>query len=178
MKWAGPVSMLARVVAVVEDDPLQLDAVQQLLEHEGLDAVTYLEVPSVDSVARLRMPDVVLLDAHLADTSGADTVRAALDAWPGVPVVIWTGDDSPGLRSSCLAAGCDDVVVKGSIGDERLIQRIHDAHARRLGHQARCSSDAVASARLAVQAARAVRPTLEEMLRIGPLVRPHFAEEG
>ena len=58
-------------------------------------------------LVRAHLPDLVLLDLHLPDVSGAD-VLAALQADPqtaGVPVVVLSADASPVQTRRLLAAG-------------------------------------------------------------------------
>lgn len=154
------------VVAIVEDDPEQLELAREFFEDEGITALAYERVPRIEQVSACRTPDVVILDACLRDSSDADTVRLAQDAWPTSPIVIWTAHTDAGLRVKCLEAGCDDIVIKSDpdMSLSGLFRVVRDAHLRRVGWRHRVADDAVAAARQALVCARRIRPAIDEML--------------
>lgn len=172
--------MSPNILAIVEDDPLQLDILAEAMSNLGLETQSFMYVPSVEEVASLPQPDVVLLDIHLRDSSGRDTAVLAHTAWPGIPKVVYTGDDSASTRLSCLAEGCDEVVIKGSANSDidRLYRILRESYIRRQGQLAYNCGNAVASARLALESARQVRPTLQRLLELAPLVLPKEVLDG
>lgn len=101
-------------VLIVEDNALVVTALRILLEERGgfeVDAAG--GVGEAVAACRTNTPDVMLLDLRLRDGSGFD-VLDALAHNGGLPTIIVavTGDDAPGIRERCLAAGCHDVLVK------------------------------------------------------------------
>ncbi len=66
---------------------------------------------AVTAVAEQR-PDVVLLDLTLPGCTGADAVRALLDAAPGLPVVALADGDDELLAAAAVAAGAVALLVK------------------------------------------------------------------
>lgn len=57
--------------------------------------------------------DVILLDLHLPESQGLDTLRRVQDAAPGTPVVVVTGTDDEELIDHALRHGAQDLVLKG-----------------------------------------------------------------
>tara|TARA_R100000149_G_scaffold62262_1_gene32225 strand:- start:451 stop:957 length:507 start_codon:yes stop_codon:yes gene_type:complete len=153
-----------RTVAIVEDDALLLKAVERYFDRKSIEVLAFEHMPTAEQVAGQSTPDVIILDAHLHEGSGVELVEQVRKLWPGVPIVIWTGDGSKDLRTDCLAAGCDEVVIKGSAGYSLLSDTVFDAYVRRQGWLSRNAGDAVAAAKLAVDAARDARPSLQRLL--------------
>ena len=68
--------------------------------------------------------DVVLLDLHLPDSAGAETVRRVREAYPRLPIVVFSGGGDPGLPVRSLQAGAQDYLGKSDFESEPLISRI------------------------------------------------------
>lgn len=165
---------LPRLVAIVEDDPEQLSLAVEFFTDEGIPSLSYDRVPDLEVATRERTPDVVVLDACLRDSAGADTVRLAQDAWPSAPIVVWTAHTDPGLRVACLEAGCDDVVIKSdpNAGLHTLLRNVRDAHLRRQGWRQRVPDDAVAAAQQALKTAQSVAPAIQRLLGVSLTTSP------
>lgn len=56
--------------------------------------------------------DAVLLDINLPGTSGLDALRKIRASWPGLPVVMISGQDDEEVAKETLKAGAFDYVVK------------------------------------------------------------------
>ncbi len=100
-------------VLVVEDSPLISSALRILLEAGGYDVSVADTARSAVEVGTLLPPDVVLLDLTLPDEDGL-SVLADLRARmvnPSVKLAM-TGHDDEATRERCIAAGCDDVLIK------------------------------------------------------------------
>lgn len=100
-------------VLLVEDSPMINGALRMLLEAGGFDvtlATTAAEAVAWDAPEG---PDVMLLDIGLPDADGL-TIIAALEAKGRKPVMTFamTGHGDEATRDRCLAAGCDDVLIK------------------------------------------------------------------
>jgi CheY-like chemotaxis protein len=67
--------------------------------------------------------DVVLLDLHLPDSAGIDTVRRAVAALGELPIVVLTGSDDPDLARQAIQAGAQDYLPKGGF-DLPLLSRV------------------------------------------------------
>lgn len=73
-------------------------------------------------LARQQRPDLILLDVHLPDISGADVLRQLKDEAPlaGIPVVMVSADAIPAQINALLAAGARQYVTKPIHVDEIL----------------------------------------------------------
>jgi two-component system NarL family response regulator len=72
-------------------------------------------------------PDVILLDLHLPDGSGADFCRQLLRISPNSKVLILSAYDNDQEVSASLIAGASGYVLK-TVGGERLADNIRSVH--------------------------------------------------
>jgi CheY-like chemotaxis protein len=67
-------------------------------------------------IAATHLPEVVIMDAHLPDMSGADAIACIRQRWPhSTPAprfIGMTADDSPAVVSALRTAGCQQVLIK------------------------------------------------------------------
>jgi two-component system response regulator RegX3 len=99
-------------VVVVEDDPLQAEALAFILRQEGY--VVELAATGAEGLAAARgqpPPDTVLLDVALPDLSGVEVARR-LRAGSSVPIIMLTARRSESDKITGLDAGADDYVSK------------------------------------------------------------------
>jgi DNA-binding response OmpR family regulator len=103
--------MSARVL-VVDDDASVRRAISQVLARDGFDVSTADDAaPALQLAATLR-PDIVVVDFNMP-TCGLAVVQKMKDACgDNVFVAVLTGDDHEDMRSRCLAAGADAVLIK------------------------------------------------------------------
>jgi len=71
--------------------------------------------------------DVVLLDLHLPDADGLETITEFRTAIPDVPIVVLTGTDDEELALQVMASGAQDYLVKDQITIQLLVRAIRYA---------------------------------------------------
>ena len=104
-------------VLLVADKPGDADLVRlRLLESKckfRVNCVTRLS----DALACLDVetPSLVLLDPHLSDSHGAETIRRITQKAPNVPVVILSGQDDDELAIKAVRQGVQDCLVKSEV---------------------------------------------------------------
>lgn len=116
-------------VLFVEDHQLLADALSALLSREpDMDVVGVAgSVAEAKILARDRV-DVVLMDYHLPDGTGAEATRAIKARWPVARVVMLTAvkDDETVLES--IQAGADGYLTKDRAADD-VVQAVRAAYA-------------------------------------------------
>ena len=107
-------------IAVVEDDPIMGESLQQRLALEGYDARWYRSGGEALTQLRAARPDLLLCDIRLPDMNGEEIFRAALPELRFAPVMFMTafGDIEQAVR--LMRAGADDYVIKPFQMDEFL----------------------------------------------------------
>ena len=99
-------------IVLVEDDPIQAEAVRLLLRHDGyaVDTAT-TGAEALELTHSVPGPDLVLLDVQLPDLSGTEIVRR-IRAVSGVPIIMLTARRQESDKVLGLDAGADDYVSK------------------------------------------------------------------
>src|SRR5262249_19115878 len=115
-------------ILIVDDEPLNLDYLQQELEELGFE--TELAVNGLEALDRVavRPPDLVLLDVMMPELDGISTLRI-LKTDPEtklIPVVLMTALNSIDDRVRGIEAGADDFLSK-PVNDRELLARVRTA---------------------------------------------------
>jgi DNA-binding response OmpR family regulator len=142
--------MPARIL-LAEDDRKQAEVIRRYLERDGYDATVVHDGRAAIEAARLREPDLLVLDLMLPAMSGLDVCRT-MRAERDVPIIMLTaraGEDDLLLG---LAAGADDYLIK-PYRPRELLARIH-AVLRRAARAARAETERYAIGDLVVDTAR------------------------
>jgi DNA-binding response OmpR family regulator len=103
--------MAKPMVLVVDDQPEYARLISLSLAREGFEVRTAGGgEEAVDRASELH-PDVVLLDINMPGIGGFEVMAELRGRWP-VPIIMVTGNDHPGQRTSGLDGGADDYVTK------------------------------------------------------------------
>ena len=111
-------------ILVVEDEKDLLDVLQYNLKAAGHEVLISSDGAGVLELARLRVPDLILLDLMLPEASGLDLCRA-LKADPKtkhIPVMLVTAKGEEIDRVVGFELGADDYVVKPYSTRELLLR--------------------------------------------------------
>jgi DNA-binding NarL/FixJ family response regulator len=100
-------------VLVADDQPLFLETLATTLELDGLDVVGRAQDGrEAARLARLLLPDLVLLDLDMPVMDGIEATRRIRRALPSARVVIVTGSDSADDVDRARRAGAAGYVTK------------------------------------------------------------------
>jgi two-component system cell cycle response regulator DivK len=110
---AHPRSTTKRVL-IVEDNPLNMKLLRDVLEAHGYETISTGEGVEGVALACDQQPDLILMDLQLPDISGYEAVRR-LRAHPPtrtIPVVAVTAFAMSGDKRKALTSGCDAYLSK------------------------------------------------------------------
>ncbi|HSE03777.1 MAG TPA: response regulator [Methylomirabilota bacterium] len=104
--------MPGKKILVVDDEP----EVRQLMEHFLADRGYEVRVAEngrqgLEALERFK-PDVVLLDMHMPELDGLETLKRIAARWPALPVIMVTVNDDVATTSRLLELGAADYVPK------------------------------------------------------------------
>ncbi|MFF2552054.1 PP2C family protein-serine/threonine phosphatase [Nocardia sp. NPDC058058] len=125
-------------VLLVEDDKADAMLVEELVAEVALE----VRLDWVRSLAlaceRLAVapPDCVLLDLHLPDSDGLESLARIRAVNDDVPVVVLTGLDQERNGSAAVAAGAQDYLVKGRVEAELFGRAVRYAIQRKQAERA------------------------------------------
>ena len=100
-----------KTVLVVDDEPRIVELARDYLEHAGFAVLTAVDGPSALKAARMRKPDILVLDLGLPGMDGLDVART-LRRESSVPIIMLTARDDELDRVLGLEIGADDYVTK------------------------------------------------------------------
>ncbi|MFD7877141.1 PP2C family protein-serine/threonine phosphatase [Streptomyces sp. NPDC059766] len=157
-------------ILLVEDDEGDAVLVEELLHDTDLRHSLVRGRTMAEARRELagRRFDCVLLDLHLPDISGLESVEAIRREDPQAAVIVLTGLAESGAGVDALAAGAQDYLVKGKVDHELLQRAVRYAVQRKQSERA---SAALQVGRLRAQEnARLERGLLPEPILASPSV--------
>src|SRR5215467_1607814 len=101
-------------ILIVEDHPLSLVLLKQLLKAHGYEVLGTPEGLQALDLARDEQPDLILMDIRLPDISGLEVTRLLKrdDSTKAIPIVAVTALASPDYERRGLESGCDAYIPK------------------------------------------------------------------
>lgn len=123
-----------KMVLIVEDDPVEVKRLEQLLERANY---THIVLTHVESLADARQVipekkfDAILLDLGLPDSRGVETVKLMNQYAPDVPVIVLTGDPDESVGFEAIKQGAQDYLQKDKVSAPLLFRVLHFAIERK-----------------------------------------------
>lgn len=121
-------------VLLIEDDPGDAGLIKYTLRYDQtsnqLIWIESMEALEHHLVVNDVLPDVVLLDLNLPDSTGIETVHACKKLISGTPIVVLTGHDDTEFALQALEAGAQDYLIKGSLDADSLSRAMRYAISR------------------------------------------------
>ncbi|HYD17195.1 MAG TPA: response regulator [Patescibacteria group bacterium] len=115
-----------RRVLVVEDDPVQLDAVRRLLGSQDVETVGAQTAAECLDLLKSSTFDCMVLDLTLPDATGYSLLETISkgDAYSFPPVIVYTGRDLPADEEHRLRKYSSSIIIKGAKSPERLLDEV------------------------------------------------------
>jgi two-component system cell cycle response regulator DivK len=101
-------------ILIVEDTPISLTLLKQLLKAHGCEVLGTPEGLQALDLAREEQPDLILMDIRLPDISGFEVTRLlkADDRTKTIPIIAVTALASPEYEKKGLESGCGAYIPK------------------------------------------------------------------
>jgi CheY-like chemotaxis protein/signal transduction histidine kinase/CHASE3 domain sensor protein len=116
----------ARRVLIVEDDPVQRDAVARLLSSGDVETVRAATAAECLQFLKEQTFDCMVLDLALPDSSGYALLEtlAGDESHSFPPVIVYTGYDLSPEDEQRLRRYSDSIIIKGARSPERLLDEV------------------------------------------------------
>jgi two-component system cell cycle response regulator DivK len=110
----APESAPRKRILIVEDNPLNLKLLNDLLAAHGYETLSTGDGLEAIHLARANRPDLILIDLQLPDVSGLEVTRWLKedDRTKHIPVIAVTAFAMSGDERRALDSGCDGYVTK------------------------------------------------------------------
>jgi two-component system cell cycle response regulator DivK len=101
-------------ILVVEDNPMNLELVRDILTAAGYEVVEATDGAAGVEIAVLERPDLILMDLQLPGMDGLEATRRirAEKATAATPIVAVTAHAMTGDDAKAIAAGCNGFIPK------------------------------------------------------------------
>lgn len=115
-----------RRVLLVEDDPVQIDALRDLLGSRQVDTMCVGTAAKCLEALQANTFDCMVLDLSLPDSSGFALLEklSMEDAYSFPPVIVYTGRDLSGEEEQQLRKYSKSIIIKGAKSPERLLDEV------------------------------------------------------
>ena len=126
-------SLVNRVVLVVDDDPDICWALERVLGALGARCVRALDGRTALEAARLNGPAMALLDAKLPDIDGLELARNLRQADPGILVLVISGyfyQDDPAIQAA-LEQRLIHGFIEKPFSHAEVVEKVRDAFSSR-----------------------------------------------
>ena len=106
--------MIAQKILVIEDLPINMELVTDLLELAGYKVFQAETAETGIEMARTEFPDLILMDIGLPGMDGltATGILKQDRSTEGIPIIALTSHAMKGDEKKVLAAGCDGYITK------------------------------------------------------------------
>ena len=117
--------MMRHRLLIVEDNEMNRDLLTRRLARNGYDTLVAEDGRKGIEMARVEMPDLILMDVNLPDIDGLEATRQlkADETTRAIPVIALTAHAMTGDKERALDAGCEDYDSK-PIELPRLLEKI------------------------------------------------------
>ncbi|MGB7974806.1 MAG: response regulator [Roseiarcus sp.] len=125
-KLATKLAQRMRSVLIVEDDPVQRDAVRRLLGSHEVETVAAATAAECLLLLKNQTFDCMVLDLSLPDASGYSLLETLSQegAYSFPPVIVYTGRDLSGEEEQRLRRYSKSIIIKGAKSPERLLDEV------------------------------------------------------
>jgi FixJ family two-component response regulator len=113
-------------ICVLDDDASVRHSIEQLLDSDGLKALSFEEAEDFLAHARSHAVALAVIDVWLAKTSGLEVQARLLTISPDTKVIVITGRETPAIRAAALEGGAFAFLVK-PFNDETFLSLVGQA---------------------------------------------------
>lgn len=101
-----------RTVLLVEDDPANREALQEILEQWGYEVLPVCSAEEAEYSVKRRKPDVALIDVYLPGKSGASLMSRMRERFPDLVLIGMSGLGDAAMARTMKGVGADQFIGK------------------------------------------------------------------
>jgi FixJ family two-component response regulator len=113
-------------ICILDDDASVRRSIEQLLDSDGLKALSFEEAEDFLTHARSNAVSLAVLDVWLPKTSGLEVQAQLLEMSPDTKVIMMTARETPAIRAAALEGGAFAFLLK-PFDDEAFLSLVGQA---------------------------------------------------
>jgi len=113
-------------ICILDDDASVRNSIKQLLDSDGLKALSFEDAEVFFAHARSRAVPLAVLDVWMPETSGLQVQARLREVSPETKVIMMTGRETPAIRVAALQGGAFGFLVK-PFDDEAFLCLVRQA---------------------------------------------------
>jgi FixJ family two-component response regulator len=113
-------------ICVLDDDSSVLHSIEQLLDSDGLKALSFEHAKDLLAHTRNHAVALAVVDVWMPETSGLEVLVRLNEVSPATKVIVMTGRETPAIRAAALKGGAFAFVVK-PFDDETFLSLVRQA---------------------------------------------------
>jgi FixJ family two-component response regulator len=113
-------------ICILDDDASVRHSIEQLLDSDGLKALSFEDADDFLAHARSHAVSLVVLDVWMPKASGLEVQARLLELSPDTKVIVITGRETPAIRAAALEGGAFAFLVK-PFDDEAFLSLVGQA---------------------------------------------------
>jgi len=113
-------------ICILDDDKSVLRSIEQLLDSDGLNALSFEDAEDFLAHARSHAVHLAVLDVWMPETSGLEVQARLNDVSPDTKVIVITARETPSIRTTALEGGAFAFLVK-PFDDEAFLSLVRQA---------------------------------------------------
>ena len=114
-------------ILVIENDRACRQAISAILQQakeRKFDVSEAADISAAEQVLQSHAIDAIILDLHLDDTQGIETLAFFRDAYSQIPLVVYTGNEDPALAIEAIRLGAQEYITKSHANPAALVHHL------------------------------------------------------
>ncbi len=105
---------MKHAILVIEDNPMNMELVTDVLEASGYDVLQASEAEQGIAIAQESKPNLILMDISLPGMDGLEATRRlkSNSKTKDIPIVVLSANAMKGDKERAISAGCDSYMTK------------------------------------------------------------------
>ncbi|MBV8585288.1 MAG: response regulator [Verrucomicrobia bacterium] len=118
--------VLPELICVLDDDSSVLQSIEQLLDSDGLQAVSFDRADDLLAYVGKHVVLLAVLDVWMPEAGGLEVQAQLNEVSPRTKVIVMTGRETPAMRTAAIEGGAFAFVIK-PFDDEEFLSLIRKA---------------------------------------------------
>lgn len=118
------------MILIVDGDQAESSRLERVLKYNSFPSVAVANGMEALTLIEMQPPALVVLELELQDMGGMLLLRAIRQdpRFAALPIIIFTRTFADNIRQEALRNGAQELIVKGTIGWNALIEKIRARH--------------------------------------------------